>query len=104
MASGKIFLLASILVLLAIHNSPVEALSCHCGSEPCGVLSCQGGTVRDECGCCRTCAKVEGESCGGPWNSYGSCDAGLECKKDVTGDVFYDYYSDGICTAEKYYL
>jgi len=101
MASGKIFLLASILVLLAIHNSPVEALSCRrCRDVTCDPVSCKGGTVSGICGCCDTCAKVEGEICGGPWNGLGSCDAGLECKKPETD---YPDFAEGICTAQRYY-
>ena len=33
------------------------------------------------CDCCDVCAKVEGEECGGPWDSFGKCDERLKCKK-----------------------
>ncbi|XP_019636635.1 PREDICTED: venom protein 302-like [Branchiostoma belcheri] len=70
----KIFLLALLIG---------SALSLTC--LPCGMLTCvepQGclqGTVSDVCGCCRRCAKVEGETCGGLWNMDGRCAVGLFC-------------------------
>lgn len=45
------------------------------------IRHCKGGLTNDVGGCCKTCAKVEGESCGGPWGIEGSCDVGLYCNK-----------------------
>lgn len=42
--------------------------------------------------CCKVCAKIEGESCGGPGNFSGICEPGLSCisKPPLIGAV-------GIC-------
>lgn len=37
------------------------------------------GVVYEPCYHCKTCAKLEGETCEGPQNSHGFCDSGLEC-------------------------
>lgn len=31
------------------------------------------------CGCCKACAKVPGEYCGGVFGTNGRCDEGLAC-------------------------
>ena len=62
--------------------APVAPLSCvrPCSSVRCSTPgSCKGGLVKDICGCCTVCAKVEGESCGGQWKTVGRCDSGLTC-------------------------
>jgi len=104
MASGKIFLLASILVLLAIHNSPVEALSCNlsgCSEVACAAPKCKGGLQRKPCSCCDTCASLEGESCGGRWNRLGRCDVGLTCYTKETNYNYGRYHADGVCTTSR---
>ncbi|CAK9300805.1 unnamed protein product [Gordionus sp. m RMFG-2023] len=62
----------------------VDALSC----RPCKTLftkcvdppsNCTGGLVKDVCDCCKICAKVKGEVCGGIYNYLGKCDKGLMC-------------------------
>lgn len=42
--------------------------------------------------CCKVCAKIEGENCGGPGNFSGICEPGLSCisKPPLIGAV-------GIC-------
>ena len=60
----------------------VASLSCirPCSRVRCLTpVDCKGGTVKDICGCCTVCAKVEGERCGGEWETEGRCDSGLEC-------------------------
>uniref|UniRef100_UPI003980FBB8 hypothetical protein n=1 Tax=Salmonella sp. s54925 TaxID=3159674 RepID=UPI003980FBB8 len=41
---------------------------------------CRGGLTLDVCGCCKICAKLEGEVCDGMWGLLGDCDQGLFCK------------------------
>ena len=69
--------IASFLVVIPT----VDALSClPCESVQCPTpVNCNGGTVLGICGCCRECAKVEGEACGGHWEEVGRCDSGLTC-------------------------
>ncbi|XP_057309973.1 uncharacterized protein LOC130647973 [Hydractinia symbiolongicarpus] len=40
---------------------------------------CKNGIVYEACGCCRTCAKGEGDICGGPMDMYGKCGERLMC-------------------------
>ncbi|XP_020611103.1 papilin-like isoform X3 [Orbicella faveolata] len=61
--------------------SPVISLSCiPCSWVRCSTpVNCKGGLVKSICGCCNVCAKVEGERCGGQWQTLGRCDSGLKC-------------------------
>ena len=61
--------------------SPVLSLSCiPCSWVRCSTpVNCKGGLVKSICGCCSVCAKVEGEQCGGQWQTLGRCDSGLKC-------------------------
>jgi len=69
--------------LLIIGLSEVLSLSCPpCGlSGPCQDPACcdSGFLVKDVCGCCMTCAKPQDDTCGGPFNSGGTCAQGLSC-------------------------
>ena len=58
---------------------------------------CLGGVVSGSCGCCRVCAKVENESCGGPYGSEGLCDEHLRCT--VSKELFLrgELNKTGIC-------
>ncbi|KAJ9579782.1 hypothetical protein L9F63_004567 [Diploptera punctata] len=84
----------------------VFGFSCVCSPSECEELSesdCPGGgTVWDPCGCCRVCARVENEPCGGPYGFYGSCAEGLECvvAAHATGKPVLAANSEGICTRE----
>jgi hypothetical protein len=70
-----------LLLLLTACASSVLSLSCICGSFPCQTPVCcpSGMYTPDECGCCLTCAKDEGESCGGPFQISGTCSRNLRC-------------------------
>jgi len=77
----------NLLVLLTtclLACSSVSALSClPCDRNTCTTPTCPGGqTVTDQCGCCKVCAKLDGEVCGGPWKTSGECASGLECVTD----------------------
>lgn len=77
--------------------SSLSCLSCHdfdCGPPP----KCKGGTVLDICGCCKECAKLEGEICGGDWGELGSCDSGLKCVHRICTNV---QKSPKPCTVSK---
>ncbi|XP_076391425.1 crimpy isoform X2 [Megachile rotundata] len=59
-----------------------RALSCVCAPLECDVLTdedCPGGLTWDPCKCCKVCARVEGEPCGGLFGFSGSCADGLQC-------------------------
>ena len=45
-------------------------------------LNCKGGLAFGVCGCCKECAKIIGEECGGLWGMAGICDDGLACISD----------------------
>ncbi|KAI8485102.1 hypothetical protein Bbelb_372080 [Branchiostoma belcheri] len=70
-------------VLLGMVNG-LSALSClQCGTFTCPpVPRCAGDVTKDACDCCDVCAKIEGQSCGGPWDTSGTCSSGLTCVVD----------------------
>ncbi|KAG9280970.1 cysteine-rich motor neuron 1 protein-like [Astyanax mexicanus] len=63
--------------LQALHCPPCERI--HCSPRRSLKLQCKGGVNTGVCGCCPTCAKQAGESCGGTWDYLGKCDEGLVC-------------------------
>ncbi|XP_076221389.1 crimpy isoform X2 [Nomia melanderi] len=76
---ASLLLLGGIVVLSV---AVARALSCVCSPLECEVLTdedCPAGLISDPCGCCKECARVEGETCGGPFGFSGSCAAGLQC-------------------------
>ncbi|XP_078669843.1 zonadhesin-like [Branchiostoma floridae x Branchiostoma belcheri] len=70
-------------VLLGMVNG-LSALSCQqCGTFTCPpVPRCAGDVTKDACRCCDVCAKIDGQSCGGPWDTSGTCSSGLTCVVD----------------------
>jgi hypothetical protein len=98
-------LFVTVLLLLSVHC--VSGFSCVCSPSECEELSesdCPGGgTVWDPCGCCRVCARVENEPCGGPYGFYGSCAAELECvvAAHATGKPVLAANSEGICKRKQ---
>ncbi|CAB3367860.1 Hypothetical predicted protein [Cloeon dipterum] len=66
-------------------NSPGEC-------EPLTEADCPRGSalVWDPCGCCRVCARLENEPCGGPDGFFGTCARGLQC-------VAVNVKLDGVC-------
>ncbi|XP_078588091.1 uncharacterized protein LOC144869079 [Branchiostoma floridae x Branchiostoma japonicum] len=89
-------LLGWLLLLAAVGR--VAALSClPCDPSSCPPPpSCPADVVKDVCGCCDACAKVAGETCGGPWSISGTCSSGLTCDKDPN-----DFNADGVCVVQK---
>ena len=76
-----------------------EGLSCYCREEMCDTVDlmkqrCKGGLVFDVCHCCKTCAKLEGERCGGLFGGFGKCDEGLVCHCSFP-------YGKGICRSKN---
>ncbi|XP_057314575.1 uncharacterized protein LOC130655793 isoform X1 [Hydractinia symbiolongicarpus] len=56
-----------------------------------------GGLVKDVCNCCYVCAKVKGETCGGPFQIAGKCAKGLTCRKTPKpGQILFNLR--GICS------
>ncbi|KAF7409810.1 hypothetical protein HZH68_004191 [Vespula germanica] len=77
---ASLLLLGGIIVVLSI--AVARALSCVCSPLECDVLTdedCPGGLTWDPCRCCKVCARVEGEPCGGLFGFSGSCAVGLQC-------------------------
>lgn len=101
----------NIVVLVAfvfvVTFSTAESLSCapcHLYKHQCtpvDQLNCKGGYTLDICLCCTDCAKVEGEKCGGTWDEYGKCDAGLECVTGVDSHTAHIHDIPGICLPEN---
>ena len=84
---NKVLLFCVIVLVFAVG---AHALSCPETCEPCTPveqLECKGGTVSDMCGCCDVCAKIAGESCGGPDDLMGRCDVGLRCDIAEPDDI-----------------
>ncbi|KAI4897411.1 hypothetical protein NFI96_024485, partial [Prochilodus magdalenae] len=85
----RLMLISQVLLLLLVVESS-WGLRC---ILPCDVttcpekLKCRGGKVLGPCKCCYVCAKQEGETCGGVWNQFGTCDKGLECREEVCTDL-----------------
>ena len=78
----------ALLIVLSVHGA--QGLSCYCPAAQCETIEsleqrCKGGLVDDVCACCKACAKVEGEVCGGLWGVDGQCDQGLCCEHLETG-------------------
>jgi Insulin-like growth factor binding protein len=77
-----------VLVAVAGLGQGGGAVRCVCSSpaecEPLTDADCPDGAalVWDPCGCCRVCARLEFEPCGGPDGFHGTCAAGLECVAD----------------------
>ena len=74
--------------LFSVSFTATRGISCPpCDSDmwkctPEDQLSCEGGLAPGACGCCKVCAKLIGEECGGFWGKDGTCDDGLECITD----------------------
>lgn len=97
MSSAYLQLLCLVLLLERTINA--NHLSCVCSLAECenvNDVDCPNGagTVWDSCRCCRICARVENEPCGGPYGFSGSCAEGLEC---VISD-FFNKNGVGVCT------
>ena len=76
--------LFSFLLVLSVHE--VWGITCECEMERCLdeeslKRRCKGGLVWEPyCSCCKICARIEGEECGGIWSPLTLlCDEGLVC-------------------------
>ncbi|XP_015599676.1 cysteine-rich motor neuron 1 protein [Cephus cinctus] len=68
--------------IVVLSVAVARALSCVCSPLECDLLTdedCPGGLTWDPCKCCKVCARVEGEPCGGLFGFSGSCAVGLQC-------------------------
>ncbi|XP_053593227.1 cysteine-rich motor neuron 1 protein [Microplitis demolitor] len=85
--------------IIVLSLAVARALSCVCSPLECDVLTeedCPGGLTWDPCKCCKVCARVEGEPCGGLFGFSGSCAVGLQCViKNLRPP---DELDEGICS------
>ncbi|XP_034939320.1 cysteine-rich motor neuron 1 protein [Chelonus insularis] len=68
--------------IIVLSLAVARALSCVCSPLECDILTeedCPGGLTWDPCKCCKVCARVEGEPCGGLFGFSGRCAVGLQC-------------------------
>lgn len=85
---------------MVLSFAVAKALSCVCSPLECDLLTeedCPGGLTWDPCKCCKVCARVEGEPCGGLFGFSGSCAIGLQC---VIKNLLHHAreVDEGICT------
>lgn len=80
-----------------LHCPPCEQI--HCYKQRKRRLNCKGGYTVGVCGCCRVCAKLENEQCGGDYNYLGRCDKGLVCEALPPAEV--TFMRDGVKTVYK---
>uniref|UniRef100_A0A336M5C8 CSON004307 protein n=1 Tax=Culicoides sonorensis TaxID=179676 RepID=A0A336M5C8_CULSO len=78
-----VFYLYFIFVMI-LGNKFTLAIKCVCNLQECDVIRSEdcpgkGYIVWDPCKCCKMCAKVKGEACGGPGGFSGSCEPPLVC-------------------------
>ncbi|KFM61586.1 Cysteine-rich motor neuron 1 protein, partial [Stegodyphus mimosarum] len=73
---------------LPLHCPPCEQVHCD------NYVRCKGGFSFDVCNCCKVCAKLEGEQCGGHHNYLGRCDKGLTCQPREPAEV--TFFKDGV--------
>merc|ERR1711936_592447 len=109
MGAVKFEMLRLVLVVFACLAAGGHSLDC----SPCEVGACpppaccpSGSYILGECGCCEVCAKAKGETCGGPWDIFGSCAAGLRCLRQCEDNEDKSYYcilinETGVCLKEK---
>lgn len=97
----RIFLWTSFGCILASALTCGPCNKSECISEP---NNCTGGYTLDVCECCKVCAKLVNETCGGKYNLEGNCGEGLECAlvskigAPITGNEV------GICRGKALYL
>ncbi|GIY84592.1 IGFBP N-terminal domain-containing protein [Caerostris darwini] len=83
-------------------DAPLHCPSCeqlHCFKNKRRRLNCKGGWTLGICGCCKVCAKLEGEECGGQHNYLGKCDKGLVCQPQEP--KFVTFFRNGTKTVYK---
>ena len=51
-----------------------------CNADFCPKIDCKFGVTKEKCGCCDTCLRDEGETCGGIGEAHGICREGLICQ------------------------
>ncbi|KAK7115797.1 hypothetical protein V1264_001609 [Littorina saxatilis] len=79
-------------------------LQIHCATRDPKELGCKGGVTTGVCGCCPTCARLLGESCGGDLTYLGKCDLGLTCRPDPRTTALPTFSMQrehpGVCTKD----
>ena len=93
-----VLLTAFVLAGFCFHLS--SASSClPCDPHSCQSVhrNCAGGLTTDACECCKVCAKVVNETCGGKYGLAGKCDEGLECLPSVEVGESITGHEEGIC-------
>ncbi|XP_064085508.1 venom protein 302-like isoform X2 [Macrobrachium nipponense] len=76
--------LYSLLLLCAVVECSLGLTCLPCDQIIClQPVGCPYGYVKGVCSCCDVCAKGPGEFCGGEFNLFGKCGAGLKCVQTV---------------------
>ncbi|XP_064623797.1 cysteine-rich motor neuron 1 protein-like isoform X2 [Lineus longissimus] len=68
--------------LCGLHGGAVRGqLVCNdCDTTLCEKpVDCPGDIILDQCRCCHVCARMENDTCGGPFDAFGRCADGLVC-------------------------
>ncbi|XP_019616148.1 PREDICTED: plasminogen-like [Branchiostoma belcheri] len=89
---------AAVVLVSALSAAAVRCPVCvkkACPPTP----TCRGEVVKDACGCCDTCAKMEGERCGGLGDTAGTCSSGLTCVKKRSTNSWLRTFAMGTCEA-----
>ncbi|XP_028409169.1 agrin-like [Dendronephthya gigantea] len=95
------------LFLVILTTLLSEVMSCQpCQNTVCDtdVSKCKDGVVKDNCGCCKVCARGEGETCGGLFYNHGKCGEGLHCVRRRPNSVKILGENDivsGVCEREE---
>lgn len=90
---------SSATLLQALHCPPCERI--HCSPQHSLKLTCKGGITTGVCGCCPTCARQAGETCGGNWDYLGKCDQGLVCVTEDATATNPEAERKGICKSGR---
>ncbi|KAM4016548.1 cysteine-rich motor neuron 1 protein-like [Anomaloglossus baeobatrachus] len=83
----------------SFFQSAQSAYNCTACEErkcPPMITPCPGREAIDPCGCCRHCAKQEGEICGGPDWEFGYCDRYYKCAA-INGTGLVEIPNIGAC-------
>ncbi|KAM5141185.1 cysteine-rich motor neuron 1 protein-like isoform 1-T2 [Mantella aurantiaca] len=96
MKMGSVLLLLIVCVCWTQANAAYNCTACD--KRICQPYNtpCPGHVAIDPCGCCKHCAKLRFQVCGGADWEFGYCDRGLRCA-NITGTELVEIPDTGIC-------